>query len=400
MKKIISLIVIIGLCISPNIWYSYLSQEKVSNKTNILMSKYPTVKETVDKVLWKFYVRIEKYNIESQKKIYIKLQERIELFKQKEKYKDNDKAILLLNYLLESIAVQVYNIENPITEEIKKDVTQEEEVPEAIENTPVTTSITPQGSSTQITVSKSTITDTTQSINSNPINTNSPSQGNQTENSTTDWEFTTENSQETSISENESWFTENWEVMTSNTNTPIQDSENLPTEDIIEEEQENLFTEETQTILINEIWRFINNTEIEISSIILDIVWDRDFSFLDNTVYIRDEQWNTITESSDVIIIWWNYYVFVFTDFTLPEWIITFETNQLNINTDASTEIRVTEISIPNNPEVEEIFLWQILALKNRIDLFGSEEEIINGETINEQVEEIPAENTGSGSTN
>ena len=91
----------------------------------------------------KVYTKIQTKSLRIQKIIYIRLQERIEKFKIK--YEERSDIIILLNYINESVGVELYRTDKKIEEQQEKE-TPTKEASEIISKTKVITPIERQKS--------------------------------------------------------------------------------------------------------------------------------------------------------------------------------------------------------------------------------------------------------------
>jgi len=284
----------------------------------------------------------------------------------------------------EIIQVQLYNVDSAINIQTDQEKVEEQEKKVQIEtliqkNKQVRTR-TPTSPSNSTSKPSTSISNTDQATSSTTISQQEESSSTEEEEASEEgvsnndsWEEETEenNQQETSEEENSSDLSSS-----GSSNTPIQQelpwetgSWDLDAEVIVE--GVDITIEQEQVAQINEIGRFTNTLGVGIDAIELEVIGDRDFTFSDNLLHIRAESGGDIATSIAFTQNGNNIYTFSFENIFLPEWVIIIEVSQFSIDPNATTEIYVRSISIPDRPDLEWLLIWQKLATKNRIELQG-----------------------------
>lgn len=404
---------------------SYTSSSSISLKTRLLMWKYPEIHKRVDIILEKVYTKIQTKSLRIQKIIYIRLQERIEKFKIK--YEERSDIIILLNYINESVGVELYRTDKKIEEQKKEELKKQEK--NQIIPIPIVPTEPEKAVETQ---QPRQITDTTQRPETSNSNENSGNSEEIHQTPVTAIEPTAP-STETSNSEWEEWadteesfsvlpwdsevIDEEGSLESPSTITPPDDTPPSPADITLEElepvqdsgtnlagddplewgensaesiipitppplpwqepepEEEELLNEITvieeqeQTLLVNEIGRFISTVSVNIESMTLIVIGDRNFTFPNNTLYIRNAQGETLATNIAYRLIAENSYEFDFIDVSFPEGTILLQTDVFSIESDANTEVTIKEISIPEDIDIETNFAGKKLLSKDRLKL-------------------------------
>ena len=369
MKKILvsflCLYLSIGLVYgAETVIWQYSSYKSVTIKTNLLISRYPSIKKRVDNILQRIYKKLESKSIPVQKRIYIKVQKKIDVFSTK--YKSNAKFLVVLQYIKELIGVRLFILDTSIEKkEQDLDTEKNKVLLEEVEKLK------------QLKIQKE-LLEKQKELEKIARAENKRQR-----------EIRAEERRQRAEEREKQRQKENDNKTPSEASNSIEEEEapveeEVVVEEVPEEKEEtgsgidawsgSIIEEIVDEIIYisqipqdtkhDEIGRFKSNFSFLSETLQIQLIGDIDFTIPGNKLLIVASEWNTLWESSSYEQIAWNLFRFSFSQVQFTQWIIVFKLNQDFQTPDATVETSIQAIQVSSDLETEKGFSYKVLSKK------------------------------------